>query len=592
MGFNLVWAILAYGFTYPRQNKFYVFFSKNRYNKLLCTAKPTMTSALILGPLLGYDGESTSANKCFANYNVAILLNDADIKNITQAQSKASSYILQLQTAQSSQQIPFFAIDTKTAQGRFLLKAAIKLELRTQEQTFSYSILDADGKKLSQLGNDTWTFYVPANNQSPRIVFASCNGFSSGRLAMQTTNPPYMWQVMRGQLDKSQAHYGLPASWRSAENTQAHYAQAHLLIMGGDQLYADEIFSGKVPALRDWLEMDEASMLKTKATSDMLRDIDAFYENLYIARWGAYISTTQQKPMNAELAHVLATIPHIMMWDDHDIFDGWGSYSTALQQSSVFQAIYTSAAKYFQLFQLRGQTSSIEGGHSYYRSMNQFGIYMFDMRSQRTQTQLISAKHWQAIKDHTEKLHKTNKLAQYLLMTIPIPLIYRSFKNAQNITQSLGIHTSLSDDIMDQWSVSNHEGEQAQWLNFFADIKKRYPQVKNTIILSGDVHVACAGFATHLNTGLRIYQVVSSGIMHPSPSYLEWLGVCAASNENPRLSANGYFNLEMITPPGMPERYLRTRNFLTIEHHKDKIWVHWEYENRHKDAVLPSLVID
>ena len=30
-------------------------------------------------------------------------------------------------------------------------------------------------------------------------------------------------------------------------------------------------------------------------------------------------------------------MPQVMMWDDHDIFDGWGSYPHALLTCSVFQ---------------------------------------------------------------------------------------------------------------------------------------------------------------------------------------------------------------------------------------------------------------
>jgi hypothetical protein len=27
----------------------------------------------------------------------------------------------------------------------------------------------------------------------------------------------------------------------------------------------------------------------------------------------------------------------VMMWDDHDVWDGWGSYDPEMQQSAVFQ---------------------------------------------------------------------------------------------------------------------------------------------------------------------------------------------------------------------------------------------------------------
>jgi hypothetical protein len=51
------------------------------------------------------------------------------------------------------------------------------------------------------------------------------------------------------------------------------------------------------------------------------------------------------------LGDALAMIPAVMMWDDHDINDGWGSYSATLQESPIFQRWYGAARKFFMLFQ-------------------------------------------------------------------------------------------------------------------------------------------------------------------------------------------------------------------------------------------------
>ena len=37
------------------------------------------------------------------------------------------------------------------------------------------------------------------------------------------------------------------------------------------------------------------------------------------------------------IGQAMRSIPSVMSWDDHDIFDGWGSYPTPLQESEVFQ---------------------------------------------------------------------------------------------------------------------------------------------------------------------------------------------------------------------------------------------------------------
>ncbi len=39
-----------------------------------------------------------------------------------------------------------------------------------------------------------------------------------------------------------------------------------------------------------------------------------------------------------EIAHLAARVPSVMMWDDHDIFDGWGSLPERLLDGQVGRA--------------------------------------------------------------------------------------------------------------------------------------------------------------------------------------------------------------------------------------------------------------
>lgn len=58
-------------------------------------------------------------------------------------------------------------------------------------------------------------------------------------------------------------------------------------------------------------------------------------------------------------ADALATIPQVMLWDDHDIFDGWGSYPTELQTCPVFKGIYFVARKFYLLFQCHATEDNV-----------------------------------------------------------------------------------------------------------------------------------------------------------------------------------------------------------------------------------------
>src|SRR3546814_20346878 len=81
-----------------------------------------------------------------------------------------------------------------------------------------------------------------------------------------------------------------------------------------------------VPSMQAWagLEFDEGN--KAEVTDEMIGQLERFYFDLYVSRW----SQQAVRP-------TLASIPSIMMWDDHDLIDGWGSYPDDRQECDVHQ---------------------------------------------------------------------------------------------------------------------------------------------------------------------------------------------------------------------------------------------------------------
>ena len=94
-----------------------------------------------------------------------------------------------------------------------------------------------------------------------------------------------------------------------------------MLIMGGDQIYADSIWD-KVSSLDDWSSLKFEEQVVRKSTKKMTKQLDDFYSRLYKQRWS-----------NEHMSLMLASVPNVMMWYDHDIFDGWGSFPRDLQNS-------------------------------------------------------------------------------------------------------------------------------------------------------------------------------------------------------------------------------------------------------------------
>src|SRR5690606_25205199 len=63
-----------------------------------------------------------------------------------------------------------------------------------------------------------------------------------------------------------------------------------------------------------------------------------------------------------EVDAVTSRIPSIMMWDDHEILDGWGSHRPARQQSPVYRGVFAAARDAFSTFQLAARPDDLPNG--------------------------------------------------------------------------------------------------------------------------------------------------------------------------------------------------------------------------------------
>lgn len=110
-------------------------------------------------------------------------------------------------------------------------------------------------------------------------------------------------------------------------------------------------------------------------------------------------SSTRQATLNERLAQVNT-------WDDHDTFDGWGSYPPKLQNCPLFQAIFKQSQRFYSVFQLAttAQLAAADGfcvvpptkdcPHPALNFASQLGpslaVVAPDSRSQRSKSQILS----------------------------------------------------------------------------------------------------------------------------------------------------------------------------------------------------------
>ncbi|KAL1840655.1 hypothetical protein VTJ49DRAFT_263 [Mycothermus thermophilus] len=160
-------------------------------------------------------------------------------------------------------------------------------------------------------------FVVPAVEESMRIMFYSCNGFSVGT---------------------DEAAWSGPALWNDVRRKHEE-RPFHVMIGGGDQIYNDGIrVSGP---LQGWSNISNPKKRKDHPFPETLRlKCDDYYLKNYLRLY----STEPFATMNGQ-------IPQLNIWDDHDIIDGFGSYVNEFMKCDVFRGIGGVAHKYYMLFQ-------------------------------------------------------------------------------------------------------------------------------------------------------------------------------------------------------------------------------------------------
>lgn len=487
---------------------------------------------LLLGPLLGLESDS--------NYTVCFLTD----KEVVNAHVEWGG---ELQAAER-------IADLRT--GSFW-RAELLIPPPGVDRLIAYRVMTNGIYASDRNAREAWEFHVPAANSQPNIVYTSCNGFSSASLATTTEEPFAMWHKLKA------AHTKSPFS---------------LMIMGGDQVYADEIW-GRVSELRKWVDLPLKKRVKRNSNRTMRRQIENFYEGLYQTRWNS-----------PDMSEMLASVPSVMMWDDHDIFDGWGSHPEKLQKCEIHKEIFRAARRYFELFQIRSAAnrSLLAPGTSHFAfslTHRQQRILALDHRSERTRKQIMSDAQWKSVITHLEEDITDGDL----LVLSAVPVVYRDFSFAEAVMDATPWEEELTDDLKDHWRSKQHEGERARLIMRLlenvrqrgVDARQRGADVR-TVILSGDVHVGCVGVIndrrnepTH-----KIHQIVSSGIIHPAPSRTQWLGILATTNDDTEhLNEDETIEINLLRPFGA-DKYLRSRNFLTLKQGNDeKLWATWVCES-------------
>lgn len=430
---------------------------------------------------------------------------------------------------------------------------------------FALPVLDEPCRQSYGLFGRSWNVHVPAREGGLRIAFTACNGVPFEEEAEREPHRNERWRHL------------------AAVHEQQGF---NLLLQGGDQLYADTIWAS-VDLLDDWQRRPLEQRIREPFTDAMREATLDYYFDRYLGLWS-----------QEELTPMLASIPSLMMWDDHDIFDGWGSYEAAEQLCPVYQGVFDMARTSFAWFQFATPPDSMPEGHGH-RTSGHFGwayragvvgIIAADLRSDRAIDQVMGedARAWfaRALADFAD--------ARHVIFLSTVPMVYGNLSLFEGVAgieylfAKLAAFSRYQDDLRDQWRARGHQDEWVDLARLLTGFVER-TGVPVTIV-SGEIHLGAVG---SIDQGaVRVHQLTSSGIVSPPPAAPIALMLEALSLKT--IQAAPGLSLSCHPFPGFKHRrYLRKRNWLEIDIDKDgallAIW-HAEDESEPYRMTLPGAV--
>jgi hypothetical protein len=417
----------------------------------------------------------------------------------------------------------------------------------TEKQEIRYVII-VDDIELSNI------IHVPAIGMNPHMMFTSCNGFQNDndKKKMNGIKPIWTKIYKRHKLDPY-----------------------NLMLMSGDQIYSDGGL-WELSELQSWHPLNDKENnleITNKIDITKLKDqLEKHFFNLYYSKYSEEI-----------YRECIAEIPSINMWDDHDIFDGWGSYENDITFGTIGRLIYNIAREYFIIFQLHESllfkcTNKTTDNLSTSYKFNEVGLVVMDTRSDRCDNYIMNEQTWTKIKLMCTELYSNSK---YLLIMSSVPFIYPDCKCFEKILYLIPNRQDLEDDLCDHWTSGQNICEYEQFIDFLSDLCK--DDKCKVVFISGDVHLAAHGqlIIKNKDTNLKnitINQLISSPVGNiPVPKTLASIFEAMSCSDSKTKNDTEYTQ-KMLNMFGL-KSYIPKRNWMTIKYDNDVLTTKIFFEN-------------
>ena len=355
-----------------------------------------------------------------------------------------------------------------------------------------------------------------------------------------------------------------------------HGGQADLVIAGGDQCYTDG-----VPTLDIWRFLNRRMR---KEGEDLLPDeasMLSWYRDIYCGYWGF-----------PSVQEVFDSFPTYMIWDDHEIGDGWGSHHfgengngvrkmlpaleekglTLAEGRELAERMFRAAGRAYQDYEHSHNPPTEQGVYDYSFRRGGCAYYVLDGRGQRDigreSFRILGRAQFDRFADWAAGLDSEETPFLFVVSAVPVLHTRAGLVNADE--QWLISQAGLGDDLRDSWEHELHDEERRALLEVLFGATARGIRV---CVLSGDVHVS-AVFSIEDAEGRRIYQLTSSAITYGIGRPVSWVLSAGAADDGETAEGHRFQRLALYADssyalisvdPGAGEAWFKLYGEQTLE---------------------------
>ncbi|KAH8792739.1 hypothetical protein BGZ57DRAFT_526367 [Hyaloscypha finlandica] len=300
-------------------------------------------------------------------------------------------------------------------------------------QRWTFYRYDVD-LQMGEGPSDKWTYAITSHLGCTRYEFLVAGRYETNWRFIAHSGNDF---ALNTNLTERSKLGGIGFMWKDILQKNVECGGFHVQLGLGDQIYGDRLWK-EIPLLKQWLAMSGKDNRKSAAwTARHEEDVSHAYFHYYTSHF--------DQPY---LREAFAQIPHILQIDDHDIFDGFGSYPEYMQSSNMFKNIGRIGIEMYLLFQhhttleiLRNVSTDIDlftitgSGWHFVKYLGPAVVVVGpDCRSERTQRQVMAGPTYQGIFPKVATLPPS---VQHCIWMISVPVVYPRLETVESLAQTM-----------------------------------------------------------------------------------------------------------------------------------------------------------